>query len=110
MADVGSVRTGFLPTLVNGFLMTLPKSKLTVRSDTQSLDTAGVKLAHICTGTTSFLFCTHLCFLPRLDLPSLCEAEESSLSWWGFRVLACPLEGVCGTGWVHHLEGPGHTK
>lgn len=61
----------------------------------ESADTAGAKLACTCARPTFFSFCTHLCFLPRLDLPSLCEAEESCLSWWSCRVLASPLEGVC---------------
>lgn len=73
-------------------------------------DMAHVKLECVCTGFTFLIFCTHLCFLPWLDLTSLCEAEESHLFWWGFRVLASPLEGICGTGRVHNHEGPGHTK
>lgn len=64
----------------------------------------------MCTGSTTLIFCTHLCFLPWLDLTSLGEAEESHLLWWGFRVLTSPLEGIRGTGWVHNHEGPAHTK
>ena len=75
-----------------------------------SVGIAGVKLAYTCTGSTFLIFCTHLCFLPWLDLTSLCEAEESHLFWWGFRVLASPLEGIRGTSWVRNHEGPGHTK
>jgi len=75
-----------------------------------SVDIASVKLSYVCTGSAFLIICTHLCFLPWLDLTSLCEAEESHLFWWGFRVLASPLEGICGIGWVHNHECPGHKK
>lgn len=113
MADVGyRVRTGSSP---GSFTL---QSKVSLRywrahsemGRSVSIDIAGVKLTYMCTGSTFLIFCTHLCFLPWLDLTSLSEAEESHLFWWGFRVLASPPERIHRTGWVHNHEGPGHTK